>query len=127
MKEILLGIAYTTLTDALLRAGILLGACALLLYLLHFLFSRILYRRSGMRRELSLRLSFLWALVTLTGLFSVYLCLVFYWNGQEALLWRGGILLAGLSAHLAVAISLGTLFFLRRASLLTLIKTPSIQ
>ncbi len=66
---------------------ILLILCGLIIYLLFFATSKIMYKKSDLKRDQTLRLSFLWSLVLFLFIFSIY---CFFWirfNGVESFNW----------------------------------------
>lgn len=127
MENIFFGITYAGVTDTLIKLLIFLGASGLLLFIVWFALTKLIFRKSRHRKEINLRLTFLWAITVFVFLLNVYFFVLFWRNGADALLWNHGRFLLGMIAQLVLLIGVILFFFLRRASLGRLIKENSIH
>ena len=108
-----------------LTAFVITSAC--LLYLIDLILTKFLYRSSKQRKELSLRLSFLWAIVVYFILFNIYIFILFYRFGLDNFNFLNGMFYLGFMAQLVVYLGLIILFFIKRYTLNKIINEKSIN
>ena len=117
MENIFFNITYISLQQMLLNIIAFLLVSGLLVYILYLIFAKLLYRKTKQRREISLILSFLWALVFYFLLFNVYLFFLFYRNSIEVFNWINPKFYLGIAAQLTIYIVLLICFFGKRYAL----------
>lgn len=127
MENIFFDTSYTSLSDMVLRVIAFLLMSGLLLYIIYFALTKLLFRKNKHRKEINLRLVFLWTLFTYFILFNVYLYYLFYRNGLDSLQWSSAKFYLGIIAQLTVYISLLAYFFIKRHSLNKIINKKSIN
>jgi hypothetical protein len=127
MENIFFDTSYTSLTDMVIKVLTFLLVSGLLLYVIYFAFTKILFRKNKHRKEINLRLVFLWTIFTYFILFNVYIFILFYKNGIDSLLWANAKFYLGIIAQLTIYISLLTYFFIKRHSLNKIINEKSIN
>ncbi len=127
MENIFFDTNYTSLTDMVIRVIAFLLVSGLLLYVIYFALTKLLFRKNKHRKEINLRLVFLWTLFTYFILFNVYLYILFYRNGLDSLNWTSAKFYLGIIAQLTVYIGLLAYFFIKRHSLNKIINEKSIN
>ena len=98
-----------------------------LLYIIYFTLTKFLYKKNVLRKEVKLRLSFLWSLVIFNILFNSYLYLFFYLNGLYDFNWMVLTFYLGISAQLFIYIGIIIFYFIKRNTLNKLINEKSIN
>jgi hypothetical protein len=127
MENIFFDTTYTTLTELLFKVFAFLLASGLLLYIIYFILAKILFRKSRHRKEINLRIIFLWAIFSYFILFNGYLFILLYRNGIDSLHWTSWRFYLGIMAQLCVYIGLLVFFFIKRYSLNKIINEKSIN
>lgn len=127
MEDIFFDTSYTSLADMVIRVIAFMLVSGILLYVIYFALTKLLFRKSKHRKEINLRLVFLWTLFAYFILFNVYLYYLFYRNGPDSLNWTSGKFYLGIIAQLAVYIGLNAYFFIKRHSLNKIINEKSIN
>jgi hypothetical protein len=127
MENIFFDTSYTSLTDMVIRVIAFLLVSGLLLYVIYFALTKLLFRKNKHRKEINLRLVFLWTLFTYFILFNVYLYILFYRNGPDSMHWTSAKFYFGIIAQLTVYIGLLAYFFIKRHSLNKIINQKSIN
>ena len=127
MENIFFDTSYTSLTDTLIKVTAFLLVSGLLLYVIYFCLTKILFRKSKHRKEINLRLAFLWTIFAYFILFNGYIFLLFYRNGIDSLHWANAKFYLGIIAQLTIYIGLVAYFFIKRHSLTKIINEKSIN
>lgn len=126
MDNIFFNLTYTSFENMAARILIFLVVSGLLLYVIWFILSRLMYRNAGQRREISLRLSLLWSCVVFFLMFSIYLFLLFYFTGIERIDFGRLSSWSGILAQLVVFAGLIIFFMVNRQGLKKVIHKNSI-
>jgi len=127
MENIFFDTNYTTFEQMLLKVFAFLLVSGLLLYVIYFALSKVLFRKSKHRKEINLRLVFLWSLFAYFIVFNVYIFVLFYKNGIDSLHWTIPKFYLGIIAQLTIYIGLLAYFFIKRYSLNKIINEKSIN
>ncbi len=127
MENIFFDIGYTSLTDLLFKVIAFLLVSGLLLYVIYLALTKIIFRKNKHRKEINLRLVFLWTIFAYFILFNVYIFVLFYRNGIDSLHWTNAKFYLGIIAHLTIYIGLLAYFFIKSHSLKKIINEKSIN
>ena len=127
MENIFFDTSYTSLTDMLIKVLAFLLVSGLLLYLIYFVLTKLLFRKNKHRKEINLRLVFLWTIFAYFILFNVYIFILFYRNGIDSLHWSSAKFYLGIIAQIIIYIGLLAYFFIKRHSLSKIINEKSIN
>jgi hypothetical protein len=127
MDNIFFDTNYTTFEQMLLKVFAFLFVSGILLYVIYFALAKVLFRKSKHRKEINLRLVFLWSLFTYFIVFNVYIFVLFYRNGIDSLHWTTPKFYLGIIAQLTIYIGLLAYFFIKRQSLSKIINEKSIN
>lgn len=127
MDNIFFDTNYTTFEQMLLKVFAFLFVSGILLYVIYFALAKVLFRKSKHRKEINLRLVFLWSLFTYFIVFNVYIFVLFYRNGIDSLHWTTPKFYLGIIAQLTIYIGLLAYFFIKRHSLSKIINEKSIN
>lgn len=127
MENILFDTSYTTLQQMLYKVLFFLFVSGLLLYLIYFILAKTLFRKNKLRKEINLRLAFLWSLIVYFIIFNVYIFVLFYKNGIDSLHWTNPRFYMGIVSQLTIYIGLICFFFIKRHSLINIINEKSIN
>jgi len=127
MIDFFFNINFVSLTQMLVKIFFFLFLSIAKLYVIYFIFTKILFRESKHRKEINLRLTFLWSIFAYLILFNIYLWALFYKNGTNMLQLTNPLFYLGLFAQISVYIALLVLFFSKRRALLRIINDKSIN
>jgi len=127
MENIFFDTSYTSLTDMLIKVIAFLLVSGLLLFVIYFAFTKLLFRKNKHRKEINLRLVFLWTIFAYFILFNVYIFILIYKNGIDSLHWTSAKFYLGIIAQLTIYIGLLAYFFINRHSLTKIINEKSIN
>lgn len=127
MENIFFDTSYTSLTDMLIKVIAFLLVSGLLLYVIYFALTKLLFRKNKHRKEINLRLVFLWTIFAYFILFNVYIFILFYRNGIDSLHWTNAKFYLGILAQLTIYIGLLAYFFIKRHFLKKIINEKSIN
>ena len=127
MENIFFDTSYTSLTEMLIKVIAFLLISGLLLYVIYFALTKFLFRKNKHRKEINLRLAFLWTIFAYFILFNIYIFVLFYKNGIDSLHWTSAKFYLGIIAQLTIYIGLLAYFFIKRHSLNKIINEKSIN
>ncbi len=127
MENLFFDTSYTSLSQMLIKLFAFLLVSVLLLFIIYFALTKILFRKSKQRKEINLRLVFLWTTFVYFILFNVYIFVLFYKNGIDSLHWTSVKFYLGIIAQLTIYIGLLAYFFIKRLSLNKIINEKSIN
>lgn len=126
MENIFFDINYTTLTDLVIRVISFLLLSGVFLYAIYFALTKVLFRKSKHRKEINLRLTFLWTIFAYFIVFNIYIFALIYKNGVDSLNWTNMNFYLGMIAQLTIYFGLLVFFFIKRNSLKKIINEKSI-
>ena len=127
MENIFFDTSYTSFSDMMIKVIAFLLISGLLLFVIYFVLTKLLFRKNKHRKEINLRLVFLWTIFAYFILFNVYIFVLFYRNGIDSLHWTNAKFYLGIIAQLTVYIGLLAYFFIKRHSLINIINEKSIN
>jgi drug/metabolite transporter (DMT)-like permease len=127
MENIFFDTSYTSLTNMMIKVLAFLLVSGLLLYLIYFVLTKLLFRKNKHRKEINLRLVFLWSIFSCFILFNVYIFVLIYRNGIDSLHWSSAKFYLGIIAQIIIYIGLLAYFFIKRHSLSKIINEKSIN
>lgn len=127
MKDIFFNTDFTSLPQLLVKILVFALISILLLYLIYFVLAKTLYRKNKSRREINLRLTFLWSAFVYSVIFNVYIFTLLHISGTESWLWTNPTFYLGISVQLIVYFGLIILFFIKRQALTNIIHEKSIN
>jgi hypothetical protein len=127
MEELFFNTDYTTFQQLLIKVLIFLLANGLLLYILYFALSKILFQKSKQRKELILRLVFLWSIFACFILFNIYLFILIYRNGIDAFHWENPSFYLGILPQVLVYTGWIVFFFIKQNAFKKIINNNSIN
>jgi heme/copper-type cytochrome/quinol oxidase subunit 2 len=127
MEDLFFDTSYTTLQQMLMKVFAFLLVSGLLVYVIYFALTKILFRKNKHRKEINLRLVFLWTIFAYFILFNFYIFVLLYNNGIDSLYWTNAKFYLGIIAQLTIYIGLFAYFFIKRYSLNKIINEKSIS
>lgn len=127
MEDIFFNTSYTSFQQMLIKVFTFILISGLILYLIYFVLTKFLFRKNKHRKEINLRLVFLWTIFAYFVLFNVYIFVLFYRNGIDSLHWTSAMFYLGIIAQLSIYICLIAYFFIKRLSLIKIINEKSIN
>ena len=127
MENLLFDTNYSSFELMLMKVFAFLLISGLSIYVIWLILTKLLFTKSKHRKEINLRLIFLWSLFTYFILFNVYLFILLYINGIDSMHWTKMNFYPGIIAQLVIFLGLIIFFFIKRHSLLKLINEKSIN
>jgi uncharacterized membrane protein YeiB len=127
MENIFFNIEYTSLQQMLLKVLIFMALSGLVLYLIYLGLTKIMFKKNVARKEVNLRLIFLWAMIIYLILFNIYFFILMFIEGVELFQWTKPIFYLGFMAQIIVYIVLIIYFLLKRNSLDRIINEKSLN
>ncbi len=126
MENLFFNTTYSSMQDTLLKIAVFLLIAGLFIWLIHLVFSKLLFRKNKQRKEVHLRLAFLWAITGCILLFNSYVLILLYRNGLDNLQWTSVQFYLGILPQLVTYTALIVFFFMRRSAFKKIIHQPSI-
>ena len=127
MDNIFFNIEYGGLQQSFLKLGVFVLTSIFLLWVIHLTLTKLLFRKNKQRKELNLRLVFLWTIFVYFILFNVYLFILFYRTGTDTFNFASGNFYLGIMAQLTIYIVLIVFFLLKRQAIKKTINGASIN
>jgi len=127
MENIFFNLVYSNFEQTLISLLIFIALSGVFIYLIYFVLSKLLFRKSKQRKEISLRLTFLWTLFTYYVFFNVYIFIFFYKIGIGNMNFGSVIFYLALLPQILVYLTLIVFFFIKRHSLKKLINVNSLN
>ncbi|MBR9999771.1 MAG: hypothetical protein KFF73_12420 [Cyclobacteriaceae bacterium] len=127
MENIFFNLTYTSLQQVLIRVLVFLLVSGLLVYVIYFILSKLTFRKTPQRVEISLRLAVLWSLFVFFMLFNLYLFVLFYHSGIDRFGFLSFRSFLGMMAQLVIFIGLVVFFLVARQALKKFINEKSIN
>jgi hypothetical protein len=88
MLEYLLNPKYDNIEQVLFQSIILIALAAVVFYIIYFLLTKVIYKKSFLFRDKSLKLTFLWAFVVLVILLDIYFYYLLRSYGYDNFKWN---------------------------------------
>jgi drug/metabolite transporter (DMT)-like permease len=117
MEDIFFNTEYVSVEHTLINVLIFIAITGILLFVLFFILSKVLFRKSHHRREITLRLTFLWTLILFFLLINIYFFFLLFINGFDKIMstnWKFYLGILSLEIICAVII---LFFFIKRRTL----------
>jgi hypothetical protein len=127
MDNIYFSIGTITFEQLIQKLFFFILISVFLLYLIYFTLSKFLFKKNLFRKEVKLRISFLWSLVVFNVLFNSYLYLLFYLNGLYDFNWMVLTFYLGIFTQLFIYLGIIVFFFIKRNIIYKLINEKSIN
>jgi hypothetical protein len=127
MDKILFDINYVSIVQTVIKIFAFLLLSGFLLYVIYFTLSKILFRKSKFRKEANLQLALLWSIFSYFILFNIYLFILVYRNGVDSLLWTNIKFYLGIMSQIIIFIGVLVYFFIKRHTLIKIIKERSLN
>jgi|GEM_PF-1822826 len=127
MENIFFNSGYSNFEQTLISLLIFIALSGVLVYVIYFVLSKLLFKKSKQRKEISLRLTFLWSLFVFFILFNTYIFIFLYRIGIDNLNFTSSILYLGLLPQIFVYLALIIFFFVKRHSLKKIINANSLN
>jgi hypothetical protein len=127
MENLFFDTSYISFQQTLIKVIAFLALSGLLLYLIYFVLTKFLFRKYKHRKEIILRLVFLWSIFAFTVLFVSYIFVLIYKNGVDSFQWTYLKFYLGIIAQIIIYIGVIIFFFLKRHSLKKITNENSIN
>lgn len=121
MENLFFSTVYNNFEQAIIKLLLFIAISGFLLYLLFFIFSKMLFKKNKYRKEISLRLTFLWSLFAFFILFNIYVFVLFYKIGVDNMDFTKGIFYLGILSQILLYVSILIFFYIKRHALKKLI------
>lgn len=127
MENIFFNSGYSNFEQTLISLLIFIALSGVLIYVIYFVLSKLLFKKNKQRKEISLRLTFLWSLFVFFILFNTYIFIFLYKIGIDNLNFASSILYLGLLPQIIIYLALIIYFFVKRHSVKKIINTNSLN
>lgn len=127
MENLFFNTDYSNFEQTLIKLLLFIAFSGTLICLLFFIFSKLLFRKSKHRREITLRLTFLWSLFAFLVLINIYIFFLFYKTGIDNMNFTNGRFYLGIGAQIIIYLTIVIFFLVKRFSLKKLINENSLN
>lgn len=127
MENIFFNSGYSNFEQTLISLLIFFAFSGIIIYVIYFVFSKILFRKNKQRKEISLRLALLWTLFVFFVLYNTYVFVFFYKIGIDNLNFASGLIYLGLLPQIFIYLALIIFFFIKRHTLKKIINVNSLN
>lgn len=127
MENIFFNSCYSNFEQTLISLLLFVALGCVLIYVIYFVFSKLLFKKSKQRKEISLRLAFLWTLFVFFILYNTYVFIFLYKIGVDNLNFVSGLLYLGLLPQIFIYVALIIFFFIKRHTLKKIINVNSLN
>jgi hypothetical protein len=127
MEKFIFNPVYSNLEHTLISLLIFIALSGVLIYIIYFVLSKLLFKKSKQRKEISLRLTFLWSLFVFLIFYNIYIFIFLYRIGVENLNFASGVLYLGLLSQIFIYVALIIFFFIKRHTLKKIINVNSLN
>lgn len=127
MEELLFNAEYISMQSTLQSTMLLAVLSVAAIYIIYFALTKFLFRKSKMRKELSLRLAFLWSVFAYIIFFNVYILVFLFKVGIVNLDFMSSLLYLGILPQMFTYLCLVVLFFIKKHSVKALISENSLN
>jgi hypothetical protein len=126
MENLFFNIDYSNFENTLIKLLLFILLCGFLLYFLFLVFSKVIFRKIRIKREVSLRLTFLWSIFAFFIIFNTYIFVLFYHVGIDSMNFTYGRFYLGIFSQILIYVAILTFFFIKRHSLKKLINENTL-
>lgn len=127
MEEILFNAEFINMQSTLQSTLLLSVLSVAAIFIIYFALTKFLFRKSKMRKELSLRLAFLWSVFAYIIFFNVYILVFLFKVGIVNLDFMSSLLYLGILPQMFTYLCLVVLFFIKKHSVKALISENSLN
>ena len=127
MENVFFNIEYTSTQQMLLKVVIFMIVSGLALYLIYLGLTKIMFKKHVTRKEINLRLIFLWAMVIYLILFNVYFFILMFIVGVDSFQLTKLMFYLGFMAQIITYVVLIIYFILKKNSLDRIINEKSLN
>jgi len=127
MEELLFNAEYINMQSTLQSTLLLAVLSVAAIYTIYFALTKFLFRKSKMRKELSLRLAFLWSIFVYIIFFNIYILVFLFKVGIVNLDFMSSLLYLGILPQMFTYLCLVVLFFIKKHSVKALISENSLN
>ena len=127
MEKLFFDLTYISIEMMLLKVLAFVFCSGFILYLLYLFLSKILFRKNTHRKEINLRLTFLWAIFSYFILFNIYIFICFYKIGVDSFHWSTLNFYFGIMPQCVIYFGLIIFFLIKRQALKNIINEKSIN
>ena len=126
MENIFFNTDYNTFGQTLVKVLLFLAFSGALVYIIFFVFSKLLFRKSKQRKSIIIMIIFLCSLVGFFILFNVYIFILFFVNGIDNMDFTSGRFYLGIISQILIYIVLIVFFFVKRYTLIKIINKNTL-
>ena len=127
MGNVFFNTEYSNFEQTLISLLLFVALSGIFIYVIYFVLSKLLFKKSKQRKEISLRLIFLWSLFAFFILFNTYVFIFLFRIGVANLNFASSILYLGLLPQIFIYVALIFYFFIKRHSLKKIIDINSLN
>jgi hypothetical protein len=127
MENIFFNSVYSNFEQTLISLLLFVALSGIIIYVIYFVLSKLLFKKSKQRKEISLRLAFLWSLFGFFIFYNTYVFIFLYKIGVDNLNFASGLLYLGLLPQIFIYVALIIFFFIKRHTLKKIINTNSLN
>lgn len=127
MENIFFSSVYSNFEQTLISLLIFFALSGIIIYVIYFVLSKLLFKKSEQRKEISLRLTFLWTLFVFFILYNTYISIFLFRVGIDNLNFASGLLYLGLLPQIFIYVAFIIFFFIKRHTLKKIINVNSLN
>lgn len=127
MENLFFNTDYSNFELTIIKLLLFSALSGILLYLMFFAFSKFLFKKSKHRRELMLRLTFLWSVFAMLILFNAYVFMLFYKTGIDNMDFSKWKFYLGIMTQIVIYLFVIIFFYIKRYSLIKLLNEKSLN
>jgi drug/metabolite transporter (DMT)-like permease len=127
MENIFFNSGYSNFEQTIINLLVFIALSGAILYVTYFVLSKLLFKKSKQRKEISLRLTFLWSLFVFFILFNTYIFIFIYRIGIDNMNFTSGLLYLGIFSQIFIYLALIIFFFIKRHTLKKIINVNSLN
>lgn len=127
MKDFFFNISFESFEGLAFKVILFLLISVLVLFVIYFLLTKLAFRKNKQRKEVNLRLTYLWSIYVYLLAYNIYIGAFFYMNGVDEMDWTTPRFYLGLIAQITLYLALLALFLVKRYELNKIINSKSIN
>ncbi len=127
MENIYFNSVYSNFEQTFISLLMFIALSGVLIYVIYFLLSKLLFKKSKQRKEISLRLAFLWSLFVFFILYNTYIFIFLFRVGVDNMNFASSVLYLGLLPQIFIYLALIIFFFIKRHTLKKIINVNSLN
>jgi len=127
MENLFFDIIYSTVQQLIIKILVFISLTGILIWFIDLVLTKLLFKRSKQRKELSMRLSFLWSIFVYFILFNIYIFVLLHYIGLDAFDFLAGMFYLGIMPQLIVYLGLIIMFLSKQFTLRNIINEKQIN